>query len=37
MHTKTEIEVFASFKEFMNLIRKLNILQTDNGGELNNE
>ena len=37
MHTKTEIEEFASFKEFMKLIRKLDILQKDNGGEFNNE
>ena len=34
MHTKTGIEVLASFKEFLKHIGKLNILQTDNGGGL---
>ena len=37
MHTKTRIEVLASFKEFLKLIGKPDILQTDNGGEFNNE
>ena len=37
MHTKTGIEVLASFKEFLKLIGKPDILQTDNGGEFNNE
>ena len=36
-HTKTGIEVLASFKEFLKLIGKPDILQTDNGGEFNNE
>ena len=36
-HTKTEIEVLASFKEFLKLIGKPDTLQTDNGGEFNNE
>ena len=37
MHTETGIEVLASFKEFLKLIGKPDILQTENGGELNNE
>ena len=37
MHTKTGIEAFASFKEFLKLIGKPDILQTDNGGKFNNE
>ena len=37
MHTKTGIEVLASFKEFLKLIGRPDILQTDNGGEFNNE
>ena len=37
MHTKTGIEVLASFKEFLKLLGKPDILQTDNGGEFNNE
>ena len=37
MHTKTRIEVLASFKKFLKLIRKPDIFQTENGGEFNNE
>ena len=37
MFTKTGIEVFASFKEFLNLIEKPDILQTDDGGDFNNQ
>ena len=37
MHTKTGIEVLTSFKEFLKLIGKPDILQTDNGREFNNE
>ena len=37
MHTKTEIEVLASFKEFLKLIGNPDILQTDNGGKFNNK
>ena len=37
MHTKTGIEVLASFKKFLKLIEKPDILQTDNGGEFNKE
>ena len=37
MHIKTGIEVLASFKEFLKLIGKPDILQSDNGGEYNNE
>ena len=36
MHAKTRIEVLASFKEFLKLIGKFDILQTDNG-EFNNK
>ena len=37
IHTKSGIEVLASFKEFLKLIGKPDILQTVNGGEFNNE
>ena len=37
MHTKTGIDVFYFFKEFLKFIGKPDILQTDNGGEFNNE
>ena len=37
MHAKTGIEVLASFKEFLRLMGKPDILQTDNGREFNNE
>ena len=37
MHTKTGIEVLASFKEFLKLTGKPGILQTDNREEFNNE
>ena len=37
MHAKTGIEVLTSFKEFLKLIGKPDKLQTDKGGEFNNE
>ena len=37
MHNKTGIKVLASFKDFLKLIGNPDILQTDNGGEFNNE
>ena len=37
MHAKTRIKVLALFKEFLKRIEKPDILQTDNGGEFNNE
>ena len=37
MHTKTGIKVLAYFKEFLKLIGKPDLLQTDSGEEFNNK